>query len=116
MLVRRLLLPLVLAIALLGRAVPASAGPRTDAAFVRATNADRHKAVPPATAAPPLTPRPTCSGPVWSRGWLGEGLARWRLLRFQPLPIQPCVRCRVERRRATGLDQRVSSAPPSNGS
>jgi hypothetical protein len=54
MLVRRLLLPLVLAIALLGRAVPASAGPRTDAAFVRATNADRHKAVPPATAAPPL--------------------------------------------------------------
>ena len=46
MLVRRLLLPLVLAIALLGRAVPASAGPRTDAAFVRATNADRHKAVP----------------------------------------------------------------------
>jgi hypothetical protein len=115
MLVRRLLLPLVLAIALLARAVPASAGPRTDAAFVRATNADRHKA-PPGHRRTSSTPRPTCSGPVWSRGWLGEGLARWRLLRFQPLPIQPCMRCRVERRRATGLDQRVSSAPPSNGS
>jgi hypothetical protein len=21
-------------------------------------------------------------------GWLGEGLARWRLLRFQPLPVE----------------------------
>ena len=43
MLVRRLLLPLVLAAALLGLAVPAGAGPRTDAAFVRATNADRRE-------------------------------------------------------------------------
>jgi hypothetical protein len=78
MLVRRLLLPLVLAIALLGRAVPASAGPRTDAAFVRATNADRHKAVPPATAAPPLTPRPTCSGRDLHQGrhHLGHGQLR----------------------------------------
>jgi len=25
-------------------------------------------------------------------GWLGEGLARWRLLRFQPLPVEPCMR------------------------
>jgi hypothetical protein len=25
-------------------------------------------------------------------GGLGEGLARWRLLRFQPLPVEPCMR------------------------
>jgi hypothetical protein len=25
-------------------------------------------------------------------GWLGEGLARWLLLRFQPLPVEPCMR------------------------
>ena len=43
MLVRRLLLPLLLAAALLALAAPASAGPRTDAAFVRATNADRRE-------------------------------------------------------------------------
>ena len=41
MLVRRLLMPLLLVVAMLALAVPASAGPRTDAAFVRATNADR---------------------------------------------------------------------------
>jgi hypothetical protein len=27
----------------------------------------------------------------------GEGLARWRLLRFQPLPIQPCVKFSLTR-------------------
>ena len=41
MLVRRLLMPLLLVAAMLALAVPASAGPRTDTAFVRATNADR---------------------------------------------------------------------------
>ena len=41
MAVRRLLTLLLLAIGMLALAVPASAGPRTDAAFVRATNADR---------------------------------------------------------------------------
>ena len=44
MLVRRLLVPSLLVIALLATAVPASAGPRTNASFVRATNADRHAA------------------------------------------------------------------------
>ncbi len=43
MLVRRLLMPLLLVVAMLALAVPASAGPRTDAAFVRATNADRRE-------------------------------------------------------------------------
>jgi hypothetical protein len=43
MLVRRLLVPAMLVIALLGLAVPAGAGPRIDAAFVRATNADRRE-------------------------------------------------------------------------
>jgi uncharacterized protein YkwD len=43
MLVRRLLLPSVLVLALLGLSVPASAGPRTNAAFVRATNVDRRE-------------------------------------------------------------------------
>ena len=43
MLVRRLLMPLLLVIAMLAVAVPASAGPRTDAALVRATNADRRE-------------------------------------------------------------------------
>ena len=41
MAVRRLLTLLLLVIGMLALAVPASAGPRTDAAFVRATNADR---------------------------------------------------------------------------
>jgi uncharacterized protein YkwD len=41
MTVRRLLVTLPLVIGLLALPVPASAGPRTDAAFVRATNADR---------------------------------------------------------------------------
>jgi uncharacterized protein YkwD len=44
MVVRRLLVPLLLVIAVLATAVPASAGPRTNASFVRATNADRHAA------------------------------------------------------------------------
>ena len=39
--VRRLLLLLALVIAMVALPVPANAGPRTDAAFVRATNADR---------------------------------------------------------------------------
>ena len=39
--VRRLLTMLLLVIAMLALPVPANAGPRTDAAFVRATNADR---------------------------------------------------------------------------
>jgi uncharacterized protein YkwD len=43
MLARRLLVPLLLVIAMLAMTVPASAGPRTDAAFVRATNADRRQ-------------------------------------------------------------------------
>ena len=43
MLVRRLLMPLLLVVAMLALAVPASAGPRTDTAFVRATNADRRE-------------------------------------------------------------------------
>src|SRR5918993_2691675 len=43
MLVRRLLMPLLLIVAMLALAMPASAGPRTDAAFVRATNADRRE-------------------------------------------------------------------------
>ena len=30
-------------------------------------------------------------------GLSGEGLARWRLLRFQPLPIQPCVKFSLTR-------------------
>jgi hypothetical protein len=29
---------------------------------------------------------------VEAGGWLGKGLARWRLLRFQPLPVEPCMR------------------------
>ena len=41
MTVRRLLLILPLVIGMLALPVPANAGPRTDAAFVRATNADR---------------------------------------------------------------------------
>ncbi len=41
MTVRRLLVVLSVVVGMLGLAVPASAGPRTDAAFVRATNADR---------------------------------------------------------------------------
>ena len=49
MLVRRLLMPFVLVTGMLAVTVPASAGPRTDASFVRATNADRreqgHKAM-----------------------------------------------------------------------
>jgi uncharacterized protein YkwD len=44
MVVRRLLVPLLVVIAVLATAVPASAGPRTNASFVRATNADRHAA------------------------------------------------------------------------
>jgi uncharacterized protein YkwD len=44
MVLRRLLVPLLLVIALLATAVPASAGPRTNASFIRATNADRHAA------------------------------------------------------------------------
>jgi uncharacterized protein YkwD len=40
--VRRLLTMLLLVIGMLALPVPANAGPRTDAAFVRATNADRH--------------------------------------------------------------------------
>ena len=39
--VRRLLTMLLLVIGMLALPVPANAGPRTDAAFVRATNADR---------------------------------------------------------------------------
>ncbi len=39
--VRRLLVPFVLVAGMLALPVPANAGPRTDAAFVRATNADR---------------------------------------------------------------------------
>ena len=39
--VRRLFLLLLLVTGMLALSVPASAGPRTDAAFVRATNADR---------------------------------------------------------------------------
>ena len=39
--VRRLLMLLLLVTAMLALPVPAGAGPRTDAAFVRATNADR---------------------------------------------------------------------------
>jgi uncharacterized protein YkwD len=39
--VRRLLTTLLLVIGMLALPVPANAGPRTDAAFVRATNADR---------------------------------------------------------------------------
>ena len=42
--VRRLLMLLLLVGSLLALPVPASAGPRTDAAFVRATNADRREA------------------------------------------------------------------------
>jgi Cysteine-rich secretory protein family len=41
MTVRRLLVLLPLVIGMLALAAPANAGPRTDAAFVRATNADR---------------------------------------------------------------------------
>jgi uncharacterized protein YkwD len=41
--VRRLFMLLLLVIGMLALAVPASAGPRTDAAFVRATNADRRE-------------------------------------------------------------------------
>ena len=44
MVLRRLLVPLLLVIALLVTAAPASAGPRTNASFIRATNADRHAA------------------------------------------------------------------------
>ena len=44
MLARRLLVPSLLVITLLATAAPASAGPRTNAAFLRATNADRHAA------------------------------------------------------------------------
>ena len=44
MVLRRLLVPLLLVIALLATTVPASAGPRTNASFIRATNADRHAA------------------------------------------------------------------------
>ena len=44
MVLRRLLVPLLVVIALLATAVPASAGPRTNASFIRATNADRHAA------------------------------------------------------------------------
>ena len=43
MLVRRLLVPFVLVAGMLAVTVPASAGPRTDASFVRATNADRRE-------------------------------------------------------------------------
>ena len=43
MLVRRLLMPFVLVTGMLIVTVPASAGPRTDASFVRATNADRRE-------------------------------------------------------------------------
>ena len=43
MLVRRLLMPFVLVTGMLVVTVPASAGPRTDASFVRATNADRRE-------------------------------------------------------------------------
>ena len=43
MLVRRLLIPLLLVVGLVAVPLPASAGPRTDAAFVRATNADRRQ-------------------------------------------------------------------------
>jgi hypothetical protein len=42
--VRRLFTLLLLVGSLLALPVPASAGPRTDAAFVRATNADRREA------------------------------------------------------------------------
>ena len=42
--VRRLLMLLLLVGSLLALPVPAGAGPRTDAAFVRATNADRREA------------------------------------------------------------------------
>ena len=38
----------------------------------------------------------------------GEGLARWRLLRFQPLPIQPCVK--VSLTRLTDTVHRVACA------
>ena len=41
--VRRLLMLLLLVTGLLALPVPVSAGPRTDAAFVRATNADRRE-------------------------------------------------------------------------
>jgi hypothetical protein len=40
---------------------------------------------------PPAGWPPRCSAPL-AGGWLGEGLARWRLLRFQPLPVEPCMR------------------------
>ena len=41
--VRRLLVLFLLVVGMLALTVPASAGPRTDAAFVRATNADRRE-------------------------------------------------------------------------
>jgi hypothetical protein len=43
--------------------------------------------------------RGECVGqPVGDVAFLsGEGLARWRLLRFQPLPIQPCVKFSLTR-------------------
>jgi uncharacterized protein YkwD len=44
--VRRLLMLLLLVTGMLALPFPASAGPRTDAAFVRATNADRREAGP----------------------------------------------------------------------
>jgi hypothetical protein len=37
-------------------------------------------------------PSPRADSSRLGGGWLGEGLARWRLLRFQPLPVEPCMR------------------------
>jgi hypothetical protein len=65
MLVRRLLMPFVLVTGMLAVTVPASAGPRTDASFVRATNADRreqgYKAMASSPGSAPLS-RTTSSG------------------------------------------------------
>jgi hypothetical protein len=53
----------------------------------------------PGGAQPPLHQRPLGLGQVVQDiAFLsGEGLARWRLLRFQPLPIQPCVKFSLTR-------------------
>jgi hypothetical protein len=44
---------------------------------------------------------------------LGEGLARWRLLRFQPLPVEPCMR--FSRTRLTDVLHRRCSAAAFHG-
>jgi hypothetical protein len=47
------------------------------------------------------------------RGWLGEGLARWLLLRFQPLPVEPCMR--FSRTRLTDVFHRRCSTGARQG-